>query len=512
MLLKGEVIQGYGQDVAGGASIIKYSKPSSLSNNIGTILIGTRVNIVSTQKRDNRTWYKLDIDAWVIGVGNTGNTYVKILTNNIGQTTNIFRRFGPFVLANTNLKNPLTFTIKKLTKDARLGIGVNFGSSVFTRLRLTRNSPVETELLPEDEMKIGNYTESKKTLDTTTVIEGSTIKNFQILSEYKAVDAQVHLDKIKDNFNILKGSDVANLRKKFIDEFNRFKIDYPDFHLNKTFSHVFLTRPDLNIIQSPIVNKIELTEYDRDNIKLTNEVNRDPFYYHMYQTDRDLLLSLSKSLSQDHEFIPFLSNLASSFDISDEFIKTMEYGETFTGYKVQYGKNNIESKTAGTFNITYTDDKDLSVYKIHRIWTDYISKVFRGELTPKRKYMINKILDYACSLYYIVTAADGETILFWSKYYGLFPTNAPTSNLSWSKGSFVRAPEHSISYSYAVKEDFNPFALVEFNHNSIGGDLVYRKNYIPEIGGCGDSFARHPFIETLKDNKTLYKYKLRFRD
>jgi hypothetical protein len=220
--------------------------------------------------------------------------------------------------------------------------------------------------------------------------------------------------------------------------------------------------------------------------------------------------SLTEDFSSSHDLNPFLSNLAGSFEISDEYIKTIEHGETLTGYKVQYGRHNIESKTAGTFNINYVDDKNLSVYKLHKAWVEYISRVYRGALSPRHKYIQKKILDYATSVYYFVCGPDGSTILFWSKYYGVFPTNIPSSANSWSKGSMIKVPDYSISYSYSNKEDFNPAILVEFNQNS-RGEFNYKKEFIPELGQAGTSFSGNPFIESGFANGQS-TFKLRFRE
>ena len=71
-----------------------------------------------------------------------------------------------------------------------------------------------------------------------------------------------------------------------------------------------------------------------------------------------------------------LSNKAKSFSISDEYISTAEYGQGLTGYKIPYGKTNVESKTAGSFSIDYVDNRDLQIYQVHKLWIEYIFHVF----------------------------------------------------------------------------------------------------------------------------------------
>ena len=152
------------------------------------------------------------------------------------------------------------------------------------------------------------------------------------------------------------------------------------------------------------------------------------------------------------------------------------------------------------------------------MWVDYISKVFRGEFIPKRDYITSRILDYACSVYVVICGPDGESILFWTKYTGVFPTNIPSSAFNWSKGNLMKMPEYTISYKYAWKEDFNPMALAEFNINSKLNDLTPDTKitpvsvYEPLLVSTGKSFVGAPYIEQVYNNTNdRYIFKLRFR-
>jgi hypothetical protein len=125
--------------------------------------------------------------------------------------------------------------------------------------------------------------------------------------------------------------------------------------------------------------------------------------------------------------------------------------------------------------------------------------------------MSNKILDYASAVYYFICAEDGETILFWSKYFGVFPLNAPASSATWSKGSGgATSPDFGINYAYAMKEDFSPLTLSEFNKNSSSA-FQYRKIYDSVVGGVGRSLVGAPFIESTTNTDKHSVYKLKFR-
>jgi hypothetical protein len=309
---------------------------------------------------------------------------------------------------------------------------------------------------------------------------------------------RTNLDIIRRNYNIVGETGYKNIADNLFKRFNRFKIAFPDDQLGKTFSHVFFTRPSLNLLT---------TKGDALNSQFAN----DPLFGYLYKNNKSLIQALTTHLSSTHDFHPFLSNAASSFELTDEYIKTIEIGETFTGWKVQYGRHNIESNTAGQFAVHYTDDAYFNIYKTHKAWTEYISRVYRGAASPDRENIKKKILDYAASVYYFICAADGETILFWSKYYGVFPLNAPASAGSWNKGNEVKLPDFNINYAYAIKEDVNPITLAEFNMNS-SADFVYKKIYESVLASTGRTLSGAPFIAEATDNYGNTIYKLKFRD
>lgn len=312
-----------------------------------------------------------------------------------------------------------------------------------------------------------------------------------------------NLSIVEKNLNIVMSADsLTQLKTNMITNFNKYMLDFPDLELTKSVSHVFFTRPELNL-------------YNSTGTKLLDNVGNDPVFYYLDYNNRPLLMTLTKQFSSTHEFNPFLSNMIRSFETSDEYIETVEHGETFTGYKVKYGRHNIRSKTAGEFSIQYRDDKDFNIYKIHKAWTDYISKVYRGEFRAKEEYIRDRILDYACSVYYFICGADGETILFWSKYTGVFPKNTPSNAAALSnRNSPVKLPEFSINYDYAWKEDFNPLALAEFNMNSVhvkeNATVATSSNYESLLNTGGKTFAGVPFVQTVKTDNT-YKFKLKYR-
>ena len=320
------------------------------------------------------------------------------------------------------------------------------------------------------------------------------------------------------NLNLNKGEDLNDvLRKihktiglydggaqktfdKYIKQYNRFKLPTLNDALQKGFAHVFFIRPDLNV----------------------DEMEKDSDFYYAFKNSPSMTNELCQANGANHDFMLSLSNKAASFSLTDEYIDTDTYGKTFAGWKIAYGKHNVESKTAGDFSITYHDDRTLHIYHLHKLWVDYISKCYHGSISPKSEYIKNHVLDYASACYYIVTAEDGETIIFWSKYYGVFPSTIPSTQYSWAYGNVIQDPTIEIKYQYSFKEDFNPAALTEFNTNSKVGASgeKYVPIYDPKLGHAGDAWVGAPYIELVTNNQdnsgknipdSPYTFKLRFK-
>ena len=318
--------------------------------------------------------------------------------------------------------------------------------------------------------------------------------------DYEADNLSSDLKGLRDTFNLgIEGRD--ELFRQYTEYYNRFKLQNPNDAFHKGFAHVFFVRPDCNILTR------RGSGWD-----LVEKIQHDPNYYYAYKKYPELLRQLISDAGYGHDFMMFLSNKARSFQLSDEYINYDTYGKGYTGHKIAYGKTNVESKTAGDFTISYVDDRDLHVFHIHKLWADYISNVFQGIFNPKTEYITGRILDYVSDVYYILTAEDGETIIFWSKYYGVFPVTIPSAQYSWSAGNVLSNPEFDIKYQYSFKEDYNPLSLIEFNINSGNKNYEYVPVISKESYTTNTTWVGAPFIETF-NNETFapYTHKLRFR-
>ena len=352
---------------------------------------------------------------------------------------------------------------------------------------------------PKKNTLTGKKTPNKKNIDKA---KKKFYLNYNIDSKFSMNDIIKKLHKslsIIDNAN----ASAESVWLKNVKSYNRFKLPTANDALQRGFAHVFFVRPDCNILTS--------------GMKLTKNIQNKQIFSYAFKKSPQLVKELVINNGSTHDFMLSLSNKATSFSPNDEYINTDTYGESYTGYKIAYGKGSGESKTAGTLSINYKDDREGHVLLLHRLWIEYINGVYRGVIIPKTSTILDKILDYGASCYYIVTAEDNETIIFWSKYYGVFPTNIPSDQYAWSHGNFVRPEDITIQYMYSFKEDYNPMAIVEFNRNSrvYGTGATYAKTFNKSMNQVGPSWVGAPFIELVTNNSDVgceYTYKLRFKN
>jgi hypothetical protein len=281
---------------------------------------------------------------------------------------------------------------------------------------------------------------------------------------------------------------IAKYMRYFL--YNRFKTPDPNLAHNKSFTHVFFTRPDLNILERR-GQGLNAAAQCLNHTESAMLWMRNPALFK--------LLVDKRHCNDSNNFNMLLSNAASSFQIEDETIGTNTAGKSWNEYSMQYG-NTYTGRSAGEFSVSFTDDKYYSIINLLKLWVIYIDNVSRGAWSPSyslnensmdtpninNSHVYTKTLDYAASVYVLKTGEDGSDLLYWTKYYGVFPVNTGANALSWnSNNSPGDAPRLDIRFKYSFKRDLSPISLLEFNNCS-------------GLPGSWDSLSR-------KSNKTVYE-------
>ena len=326
--------------------------------------------------------------------------------------------------------------------------------------------------------------------DYQILIDDSTIKvpsgqslEDQLTKFRKSVNLQVHGDR-----------NLGRAVKYFL--YNRYRMfDGWNLAFNRTYTHVFFTRPDLNLLYNGQGGENTIL----DDIKN----HSDTFLIWQRNPNLFRLLTDCKRTGElePNNFNLFLSQQVTNFDFKDENISTIESTKTWKDYSIRYG-GSFKGRGAGSITLTFAETEDLAVYDFFRLWMIYIDNVTLGIWRPSynllrstnkkdrvdttdvnRSHIYTRTLDYAASVYAFKVAPDGENILYWTKYYGIFPTNVSASQFNWSAGDNANSPMTvQVTFDYSFKKDLSPVSLLEFNRVSgIEDDINASSTYEPNL-------------------------------
>lgn len=216
--------------------------------------------------------------------------------------------------------------------------------------------------------------------------------------------------------------------------------------------HIFMTRPAFNVNTS--------TDSGSTNIEILRSSPKTAAFF-SNPTTRSLLYSMTSAAPC--RWLPLVYKKAKSYNVNDYEIKAAEKGGTFYGHTIRYGIHSEESKYGGTLSIDFRNDKDNSILWMMYIWMQYIHIISSNRaFKPLDYYRENAIIDYASSIYYIVTDRSGRRIVYWEKILGVFPTKSPMSIFSWNDEMFTQDTV-SVDFNYAFRSDPMDYeVLVDF--------------------------------------------------
>ena len=302
-------------------------------------------------------------------------------------------------------------------------------------------------------------------------------------------------------------NDIAKAVKYYM--YNRFKT--PDINMahNKSVTYVFFTRPDLNILTGSGSNcTANAQTLNHSESALIWRRNPELFK----------LLTDCNRCNDPNNFNLLLSNQVTSFDIRDEEITSIKAGKSWNDYEMVYG-DSYTGRAAGEFSCNFMETSDYSIINLIKLWVTYIDNVSRGawspsyQLTPNRSgmnksHVFTKTLDYAASAYVFKCGPDGEDVLYWSKYYGVFPMNTGANALSWDLSTPIGdAPKLNIKFSYSYKKDLSPISLLEFNHIAgiTSGTAESENSFNTELGHSSRPYVGAPFIQMNLNNSPVLR-------
>jgi LysM repeat protein len=278
------------------------------------------------------------------------------------------------------------------------------------------------------------------------------------------------------------------------EQLDKYQVPGPKDFYESGYAFVFFTTPSINVgigkdVPMPNGKSMNYAKYN---------INADSFFMELDNNEPHILASLTTDLPNMSPIVRLLTNRFRGFDPEDTTMKTAIVKEDLVGFKQLLPQSYVDSTVAGSFNVSYIEDSDLSVTKTHKAWLTYMEHVRRGKMFASFDAIQSGYLDYMSSMYYFTLKPDGMTISYFAKYTGVVPTGIPYSSFSHKIGDHGLV-ELSIPYIFNYKEDLNPDIIADFN-NSVGkgGDVQIMKR--KPFSGSGYGKPTYDYILAFNDD------------
>jgi hypothetical protein len=308
-------------------------------------------------------------------------------------------------------------------------------------------------------------------------------------------EIQTHYSRILDQAG-LNVTDPIAANVGFFNTHGKLLVDRPG--ISKTA--VFITRPNLNFATVRNITRSKLFSYYKQSPlgcglmrQLTYGKTADMMYYSRYgdksqhvpvlgitngydmNIGGDIVSDYIESIPLTHtNFNTLLSNTCTEVNnAKDLSLEVYETKGNFSGSKLAYAKGLDNVLSTGEITLTFDDIYFSPVLIEFYIWLMYMHYVTRGMVRPHYQYIINRIIDYTCSIYVFMLATDGQTIVRWCRYTGCFPINLPFSQINHNTSQINQEGLHQIAvnFKYNFMSPMDPMALSEFN--MISGPSIY---------------------------------------
>lgn len=259
--------------------------------------------------------------------------------------------------------------------------------------------------------------------------------------------------------------------RKF-DHFTYWKYKTPNSSVSfrGAYIHIFISRPDIHIF-----------DRSKSGLVLRSDVASYPELASIIYTHPDCAQSLVQKWQTGamSDINLFLSNHATGIQLSNERIDDHSFVEAFNGIKPTYGgRMNVPE---GELEITFNETQDLSVTNTMLLWMKYIHATYTGNISPlmcdsslsrssfnKNDYHLYPMwrkLDSLASIYVFATDMTQRQVIFWRKYFGVYPKSTSFAGLSASgEGKIVEGVRKvNIPFQYVTYRTNNIVDLYAFN-------------------------------------------------
>jgi len=293
----------------------------------------------------------------------------------------------------------------------------------------------------------------------------------------------------------------------------RFGVLNPNAAISGVREVLFFTKPDLNILAR---------ENDRNDSSLKHPIQLNPdlagriFWEDMKEKRFNAIRSLQGSA--DGWLDPFnhlLQNtVTSNLEIPGLSSEGIETTKNAYGVNITYRGSSEASNDSFDFSLEFKDTKWLDVYYYFKMYEEYETLKHHGLVRPWKPYITSKILHDQFSIYKFLLDDDNETILYFAKFWGVYPKSLPRD--TFSNTTFDSGITYSIEFKGQFFDDSDPIILREFNdisYNFYNSRKYQIDVYNDMLGRIDGRAAQSAYVveEPAKRSPTGFVYKLKWK-
>ena len=270
-------------------------------------------------------------------------------------------------------------------------------------------------------------------------------------------------------------------QKEKYEKFARYERLDPNNWMGFTKEFIFFTTPDLQLF---------------NGVNLNPSIANNSLIVEASKRYNDVLQSLSYSAC-GRPFVNLLSNYKrSNVDLPDiTTASDYETSKNILGSSIFYRGTSYESDENHEFSVEFEDTKYLEVYMWFRLFDEYERMKHYGLVDfVDDRYLNGKIIHDQMAMYKFIVGEDGESIIHYSKFIGVYPKNVPRS--AFSDLPADGNVKFTINFKAAYVEDMDPNIILDFNEiakkipagdPSLGG-------YMDEFNGWSGEYMQRPYI------------------
>jgi len=182
-------------------------------------------------------------------------------------------------------------------------------------------------------------------------------------------------------------------------------------------------------------------------------------------------------------FIPLLGNTCTQVTgAKDMTLDSHTYEEDEFGKTLQVATGMDSFWGPGSLTTNFNDIGYGPVSLLFMAWIMYIHYVSRGYIMTTRDHVLERILDYTCSVYVFMVGEDGRRIERWCKFTGCYPTTFNLGSQIEHNTSIDQDILQKVTINWAFNdfEAMDPQTFTDFNFLSETEWLVKLKNVLWE--------------------------------